>query len=482
MFATLVKKELLENIRNHRFTLALILCLVLIPLGLFIQEKEYEARDAAYRDAVQAYEENHKLLMNLIMDAAVFHPASPLSLVAAGMEAILPSSIETVGYVSDQGTVVRFNAGGSLGNPFRFLYGPLDLASIVAVILSILTVLFTFNAVAGEKERRTLSQVFANAVPRTTVVMAKMAAAILLLAVAFLAGLILGVIVLALRGFEIWGRAGVLAPFLLAAAMALLFIVVMVNLGLLVSVRAKSSLSAIITLVLGWVVLFMLVPKGGVIASKLLRPVKSQQVIDLEKNTRRQDLAKAMEAEFVNLRRTLPGVKDMSMSEFFKGRRANNPAVEEYIKKQKDVQETYLTRTAAEMEKIDASYEVQRAAQTRLARNISRLSPVSCFLHIVTETSRTGLAEVDRLKRNRASFRKFLDDEIGRKSTRVRFENMSTGGYTFDRQTPAPRIRYEEGTLAGILPGVGIDIALLFLYAILFFAAAYVSFLRYDLR
>jgi ABC-type transport system involved in multi-copper enzyme maturation permease subunit len=481
-FGTIFRKELLENVRNHRFLLALGLCIVLIPLGFSVQYMDYAAKDAAYRDAVRTYDDTHKLMRDLVMSASVFRPASPLAPLSAGVEALLPTSIDTVGYVSDQGATTRFTNTSGLGNPFRFLYGPLDLASIVVIVLSVLAVLFAFNTVSGEKERRTLSQVFANSVPRPTLITAKMVAAFVLIAAAFLTGLLLGVLALALQGFEIWGRAETLVPFLIATGLALVYIFVMVNLGLLVSTRARSSLSAMVTLVMAWVVLFMLVPKAAVIVSKVIRPVKSQQVVDLEKNGLRVQLNKEMEDEITRLGKTMPGIKDMTMDAFFKAKRAKDPRIDEYQKKQDEIRDTYRGRTAAELDKIDAFYSGQRNGQTGLARNISRLSPVSCFLHGVTEISGTGLAEYDRLKTNRASFRKFLEDEISRKSVMIRFENASMGDYLFDREAPAPKIAYRGSALRDVLPGVWPDMVLLFVYGILFFAGAYVSFLRYDLR
>jgi ABC-type transport system involved in multi-copper enzyme maturation permease subunit len=481
-FGTIFRKELLENVRNHRFLLALGLCIVLIPLGFTVQYMDYAAKDAAYRDAVRTFEDNHKLLRDFVMSASVFRPPSPLASLSAGVEALLPTSIDTVGYVRENGVTTAFINTSGIGNPFRFLYGPLDLASIAAIVLSVLAVLFVFNGVSGEKERRTLAQVFANSVPRSTLITAKMAAAFALIAAAFLAGLLLGVLVLAIQGFEVWGRAGVFGPFLIAAGLSLVYIFVMVNVGILVSTRARSSLSAMVTLVMGWVILFMLVPKGAVIASKVIAPVKSQQVVDLEKNQMRNQLTKEIEGEFDTLRKTMPGIKEMTMDDFFKARRAKNPIVDEFQKKQTEIQDKYRERTDAEMDKIDAFYGAQRDGQTRLARNLSRLSPISCFLHGVTEIAGTGLAEYGRLKENRASFAKFLENEISKKSKMLRFDNMAMGDYGFDREAPAPKLPYRTTVLRDVLPGVWPDMALLLFYGILFFAGAYVSFLRYDLR
>jgi ABC-type transport system involved in multi-copper enzyme maturation permease subunit len=479
-FGTIFRKELLENIRNQRFLLALGLCVILIPLGFAVQYTDYAAKDAAYRDAVRTFEEGHKMLSDFMQSASIFRPPSPLTPLSAGVEALLPTSIDTVGSVGGNGPTLGYANTGGLGDPFRFLYGPLDLATIAAVVLSILAVLFTFNGVSGEKERRTLAQVFSNSVPRSTLITAKMAAAFVLIAAAFLVGLLLGALTLALQGFEVWAKTATLVPFLIAAGLSLVYIFVLVNLGLLVSTRSRSSLSAIVTLVMAWVALFMLVPKAAIIASKVARPVKSQQVVDLEKGQVRAQLEKEGDGEIDKLRKTMPGIKDMTIDAFFKAQRGKNPLIDEYQKKQDEIQSSSRERIDAEMAKLDAFYGTQRDGQTRLARNLSRLSPVSCFLHGVTEIAGTGLAEVGRLKENKRAFASFLENEISRKMKMLRFGNLDMSD--FDRETPAPKLVYREGTLRDALPGVWPDMALLVFYGILFLAGAYVSFLRYDLR
>jgi ABC-type transport system involved in multi-copper enzyme maturation permease subunit len=113
---------------------------------------------------------------------------------------------------------------------------------------------------------------------------------------------------------------------------------------------------------------------------------------------------------------------------------------------------------------------------------LSRLSPVSCFLHGVTEIAGTGLAEVGRLKENRTALTSLLVNEISRKIKSLRFENMTMSSDGVDNETPAPRLVYKSATLGDELAGAWPDMALLVFYGILFFAGAYVSFLRYDLR
>jgi hypothetical protein len=44
VFATLVMKEVEEAVRHYRFIVTMILCLVLVPLGMFMALQDYEFR------------------------------------------------------------------------------------------------------------------------------------------------------------------------------------------------------------------------------------------------------------------------------------------------------------------------------------------------------------------------------------------------------------------------------------------------------
>ena len=445
-FGTIFRKELLENIRNQRFLLALGLCVILIPLGFAVQHTDYAAKEAAYRDAVRTFEEGHTKLADFMQSASMFRPPSPLAPLSAGVEALLPTSIDTVGFVGGNGPTLGTTNASGLGDPFRFLYGPLDLATIVAVILSILAVLFVFNGVSGEKERRTLAQIFSNSVPRSTLITAKMAAAFVLIATAFLVGLLLGALILALRGFEVWAKSATLVPFLIAAGLSLVYIFVMVNLGLLVSTRSRSSLSAMVILIMAWVALFMLVPKAAVIASKVARPVKSQQVVDLEKGQVRAQLEKEGDGEIDKLRKSMPGIKDMTIDEFFKAEREQRARSSTSTRRSRTRSRAHPASGSTRRWPRSTPSTGRSATAKPGWRGIYRgLSPVSCFLHGVTEIAGTGLAEVGRLKENKTAFASLLENEISRKMKMLRFGNLDMSD--FDRETPAPKLVYREGTL-----------------------------------
>ena len=483
LFAALYLKELRENVQNFRFLLALLLCLALIPLGFTVSQKDYAERRKAYDQTVQDYEQSRKTALDVWGNGgSAFRPPSPLGLLSDGVEMVLPNSVETRDYISDQGAQVQFNTSRRVENPFTALFGRLDLAFIVSTVLAVLVMIFTFNAIAGERERRTLAQIMANAVPRSTVVAAKMAAGSTLIGAAFLAGTMTGLLLTMALGLSPISQPGTTLPFAVAIGVTLMFLAGFLALGLLVSALSRSSVSAMITLLAVWVGLAMVLPKTSVVASRLFLPVRSQQVVDLEKAQTRAQFERERETAIRELARTSPVVKDLSASEYFKRRNAHDPAVAAYEEAQTGLNAEFAARLNDDLDRIDAEFERQRGRQAALARNLSRLSPVSCFTHVLAEVAGTGFAEESAWRATRSRFKQLLDREIAPKVGSRRFGDLTYGSMDLDRSAPAPRLAPEPVPLEKRLAAVWIDLTLLGLYGLVFFAGAYVAFLRYDVR
>ncbi len=483
MFRILFRKEILENVFNFRFLVALLTGLILIPLSFVVNARDFQVKDRNYRESLRLYEESRNTLGNLYRNGAIlFGPPSPLSLVSGGIESLLPQSVETVGFFTTRGVQTQFNNSRRLDSPFTYLYGRLDLGFVVSVVLAIMALLMTYNSVAGEKERRTLAQILANEVPRTSVILAKAAAQTALLGAVLVLGFVVGVILLVLLGVDVFGLPGFLKFVLAASGLSLLFLCVFTNFGLMISALFRSSTAAVVVSMSCWVALFMFVPKGGVVLSKILKPVKSQQVIDLEMSQVRRRLEKEEYDAYEKLRTTTPVVKDWSVRDFMNNRRKNDPAALEYVENQKKIQGEFRSRLDDEIGRLDAFYQGQRDVQAALAKTISRLSPASCFIHLLTEISRTGFVEFRQWKINQARFKELLDREICSKIERMSFENFSMGGFPGDRNAPPPRMTYETSSPKSILGDVWPDFVLLIIYGFLFFTGAYVAFLKYDVR
>ena len=75
--------------------------------------------------------------------------------------------------------------------------------------MSLLAVILTYGAIAGEKEQGTLGLVLSNAVPRARIILAKAAANILVLVVPFLLAVVLSLTIVEIQGGGIWAIPGV---------------------------------------------------------------------------------------------------------------------------------------------------------------------------------------------------------------------------------------------------------------------------------
>jgi len=484
MFKVIFLKELLESIHNYRLLIALILGLTIIPLGFYVNGKDYQTKYRDYQETVRMYEESHKTIRDItLLGGAVFRPPSPLSFLSVGVEYLFPNSIESDGsLITAFGAQTRFNNTRTLNSPLLYLYGPLDLTFIISIVISLLAMLLTYNSVAGEKEQRTLSLILSNAVPRNLVISAKMLAYVVLLSMAFFLGILLGIFVLLIMGFEVGTGSGFTLRFSLSVVVALLYIFTFSNFGVLISSLNKRAVSAIISLMFCWVILFMIFPKASVIVSKIIKPVKSQQVIDLEKSQIRRQMEEEEYNELQKLRNVFPVVKDMSMPEFMTKLKQEDKDAVAYDKKQNELKEYYLAKCTAEWGRIDSFYENQRLNQTGLARDISRLSPVSCFVHLMVEISNTGLLEYRQWKQARSRLKQLLDSEISNKLRSINFGNYVSILFNGDENAPMSRIEYQSVPFRKVWPTVWPDFILLLVYGILFFLGAYVIFLKYDVR
>ena len=90
-------------------------------------------------------------------------PPQPLGFFVRGLEDDLPTQVHTSLWMSR-----RINES-YYSNPLFSLFATPDYSYIVNIVVSLLALLFVFDAVCGEKERGTLKLMLAHSVPRDLV-------------------------------------------------------------------------------------------------------------------------------------------------------------------------------------------------------------------------------------------------------------------------------------------------------------------------
>jgi ABC-type transport system involved in multi-copper enzyme maturation permease subunit len=470
MIRTLFLKEIREALASRRFWVVLALCLVLIPLGVEVSLKDYQTRLQNYREAGRIYQEETKLVQDVLYreGAKAFAPPASLSFLSLGLELVLPNVAETPAGRKDPPVVMRLVNNQSRDNLYDFFYGPLDLVFIVAVVMSLLAVILIYGAISGEKEQGTLGQVLSNSVPRADIILAKATANALIIIIPFLLALILSLAILGFQGG--WQfSSGSWASLGLGTLVSILLIGVFLNLGLFISALTKQAVPALVALLLAWVFLYGVYPRISVAAAQILYPVRSDTQVALEKIQIRRNIEKERDAEIEKAAQSMP--QDFKSEAFKEGQ-----------KKQQEIHDRFQARLEESWRAIDREIEERRNWRNALTANIARLSPVSSFVRSMAELSRTGWLEYGQFNKLVRQYEEVLNREIFNKQRITRTPRGVAISNAADPKAEAPIFVYaptpEDNVAQNIMP----DVVLLLLFNFVFFAGAFVVFLRYDPR
>ena len=285
MLKHLILKEIREIITNTRSLFVLLICVVLIPLGLYVSTKEFEQNKVAYRDAERMYEENNKDNKSMGFVAEGYIPPSSLSIFSSGLSAYFPDKITT----DSQGVWHAENDYG-INNPVALLFGKMDFYFIITIILSLLAFMFTFNSITGEKESGTLRLIAANVVPRWKVIFAKIAGSYTVFLVSFLVGVISGLIILTLTTSVPVLSGNYLIPFLLIIIISLLFLFILFNIGILLSIITRNSGASITASLLLWVLIAIIIPKVSPMIAQIIYPIETEEMVNKLKEMKRKEI------------------------------------------------------------------------------------------------------------------------------------------------------------------------------------------------
>ena len=194
MLITLIRRELLDNLMTFRFAAAVFITLLLVVANTAVLIKDYERRLEAYNTALKTHQQQlreRKTYSGGKLDIA--RPPNPLSIFNVGLDKQLGN--ET--WISHSYVPTLWDAD-MLGttNPLLNLFSSIDIVFIFEVVLSLMALIFAYDAIAGERERGTLRLVLTHPVNRGQILLAKYISAMICLLVPLLMSLLLALILL----------------------------------------------------------------------------------------------------------------------------------------------------------------------------------------------------------------------------------------------------------------------------------------------
>ena len=262
MLWTLIQREILANLMTFRFPIAVIACVI---LGLTITAAltdNYERRLASYNEAFQTHQKKNfsaKTYSGLTLQ--LDRPPNPLSLFNQGLDKRAANSVrlrrDKVPSVWEDN---YFSTG--FDNPFRHLLASIDIVTVFQIFLSLLALVFAYDAIAGERENRTLHLILANPVGRGLIVLSKYLSTMICLFLPVLVSFLLA-LMLQLQSPVIDYST---ADFLRIGGILLttiVYISAFYLIGLLISCISRRTATSLISSMFIWVVLTFIYPNAS---------------------------------------------------------------------------------------------------------------------------------------------------------------------------------------------------------------------------
>ena len=196
MLIKLIHRELLDNLMTFRFAAAVLITQLLVVAGTAVLIRDYERRLESYNTSIETHRQRlHRSQTYSIGMAGLYvdRPPNPLSLFNIGLDKRLGNKIQVSHFFVPSLWDAKMD---SSDNSFLNIFSSIDIAFIFQVVLSLLALIFAYDALAGERERGTLRLVLTHPVRRGHILLAKYTSAILCLLVPLLMSLLLAVILL----------------------------------------------------------------------------------------------------------------------------------------------------------------------------------------------------------------------------------------------------------------------------------------------
>ncbi|MDE0681957.1 MAG: ABC transporter permease subunit [Candidatus Poribacteria bacterium] len=485
----IAKREILDNLTRFRFALTLILVMVLMVMNavIFVSSR-YPRRLAEYSEdthkAVESLKKKSRNLGELAVKGPgdLYKSVSPLTFIATGEDANLPKRVEGA-----------YSGGSSIGMTtpdfsFSYSWSPnwwlqypqdisrkndslpnfteLDWTFIIGLVMSFMAILFTYDAISGERETGTLSLLMANSVSRATVLFGKFSGAFLTILIPLFIGVLLNLMVVnasrlvSFSGGE-WVRVAII--FVTSAV----YISIFLWLGLFISSQFSNSSSSLLTLLLIWIVFVVLIPNTmGVLASGFKQVPSSSEISRIKKAKEGEIDTRYKEED--KLYRT--------------GSPSDTPPKIEVLRMWAD----YLNEHADAKSNINDEHLNKQFAQVAFTQQITRLSPAAVYKYALESLTGTGFVRhkrfVQHARRYRQQFVNFIRSEDGgdKESYHVYLvkEGLSQKPVAF---SSIPKFS-EKLTLGITFKSALLDLTLLILLSLLLFMLAVLAFLRSDVK
>ncbi len=274
-------REIMDQLRSIRFTMSLVVVLVLMLMNglVYIDRYQVDVNDHGY--IIRHHEDRmggETTSVWWVADGilAIKRPL-PLMFVSEGGQRDVPNLL---GIRVAQPHKSFHPHSSTLRTNYRLpLANPLDWEFIVKVILSLMALILVYDSICGEKEGGTLRLVLSNNIPRPKVVIAKFLANWAVLVGSFLVGCVLSLTLLIgsnrvpLSGSD-W------TELMLFLALSTVYLSLFLLIGMAVSASVGRAVTSLVICLLIWIAVTFAVPGLARMAGQRLYPIPAPAEVE----------------------------------------------------------------------------------------------------------------------------------------------------------------------------------------------------------
>jgi len=503
MIWRIAKKEFFNNLLTFRFTFGtLILIFLVLAITLGSVRGFLDLREE-YLLGIQANKTT--LSENRVyctIEYEVTKPPEVLSILNLGVTNRLGNSV-----LMSLRQIPSAEKKYAQENPLLNIFTSLDLTLIYKIVISLLAMLFAFDAISGEKERGTLKLLLAQGVSRFKVILGKYFGNMMTLLASFLISLFMAFLIILLHFPNLktvdWMR------ILLFAVLTLFYMSLFFLFGLLISALTKKASHSLIFCLFVWIFFVIIIPNLSTYLATVIKPVPPEKTFEVQVNELYSQTQEKLRIWSENNRAAIrmSGSMDSTDGQYVL-RRADLVTIEHFKKLIAFSEPLYRERTD-KIWAVKQNFYMQLRDQEKLATRLNRISPTGLFQEVSEMVARTDIANYERFIQQAALFREAvfncLEDKDAFQSLRfftvmeekdilpleeyrkVNYRKPDGSYYTLEDYEPLnlsdfPRFSYQEETLTDIFSRV---ITLLFVFVLLnliFFLGSAGAFYLYDVR
>ena len=264
--------------------------------------------------------------------------------------------------------------------------------------------------------------------------------------------------------------------FALIVGAGFLYFGVFLSLSLFVSSATEKSSTSFLVLLVVWIFSVIIIPRTAVLLAARAAEVPTVDELVSRKSRYSASLWQEHRKKMADWR----APADTPMDKVF----------EKFQQFMADIDAERTEKMNAFGERLNEERSNAQVAQERLAFGLARISPSAVFSLLSTSIAATGVHLKDEYKTQAGQYQKqyaeFMKEKTGRNPSGTFMFRMTTDDDQKEKKkinpTELPAFTFTQPPVAAALGSIFIDFGILALFNIVFYAGAFVAFLRFDAR